>query len=430
MNPVTEVNPKMEYAYDAEQSSTTSREDSNEKMESSTKSAAKGIPHAISEVPRSLAKSEAEPRSGDASLPASSSIASLVKASHTERHLEIEDKAKSPLHTTSITVREPQGPLRGARNMVGDLTNSNHLDRLPTEIQLMIIQECIPECDASRGFSVSLDCNNKILLEEGQETQHTYDCRSQDGTTDLRDTMVWGQVQIPSCFSEIRHLAVPVKVRTHNIGFMCKMIFACPNLRSLISTWTYAIQRVCLPNLGSGTDLLNKFYLLLHKDLRILANFSNLQLLLTDYRSKELVYYMALESSGGENLNIIQNTIGNSERLEVNTTNATKIFFSEIESFIDKYCCEEPHLAELPEQLICRIDPDVVRGILRRLLTRKINELFNPSRAIADTEETQQLLEVVKNVFEQHKRSNPGDGNSIKTINIKHITGCRILKNS
>ncbi|KAM0166503.1 hypothetical protein ACHAPC_003666 [Botrytis cinerea] len=298
----------------AEQSSTTSREDSNEKMESSTKSAAKGIPHTISEVPRSLAKSEAEPRSGDASLPASSSIASLVKASHTERHLEIEDKAKSPLHTTSITVREPQGPLRGARNMVGDLTNSNHLDRLPTEIQLMIIQECIPECDASRGFSVSLDCNNKILREEGQETQHTsiyfvsrtfrklylkhlpimlpsFDKNSpiyihQDTTValkmeqlDLRDTMVWGQVQIPSCFSEIRHLAVPVKVRTHNIGFMCKMIFACPNLRSLISTWTYAIQRVCLPNLGSGTDLLNKFYLLLHKDLRILANFSNLQLL-------------------------------------------------------------------------------------------------------------------------------------------------------
>ncbi|KAM0157429.1 hypothetical protein ACHAPG_004740 [Botrytis cinerea] len=344
-------------------------------MESSTKSAAKGIPHTISEVPRSLAKSEAEPRSGDASLPASSSIASLVKASHTERHLEIEDKAKSPLHTTSITVREPQGPLRGARNMVGDLTNSNHLDRLPTEIQLMIIQECIPECDASRGFSVSLDCNNKILREEGQETQHTsiyfvsrtfrklylkhlpimlpsFDKNSpiyihQDTTValkmeqlDLRDTMVWGQVQIPSCFSEIRHLAVPVK---------------------------------------------------------------------------ELVYYMALESSEGENLNIIQNTIGNSERLEINTINVTKIFFFEIESFINKYCCEEPHLAELPKQLICGIDPDVVRGILRRLLTRKMNELFNPSRAIADTEETQQLLEVVKNVFEQHKRSNPDDGNSTKT---------------
>ena len=204
-------------------------------------------------------------------------------------------------------------------------------------------------------------------------------------------------------------------MRTHNIGFMCKMIFACPNLHSLISTCTYAIQRVCLPNLGSGTDLLNKFYLLLHKDLRILANFSNLQLLLTDYRSKELVYYMALESSEGENLNIIQNTIGNSERLEINTINVTKIFFFEIESFINKYCCEEPHLAELPKQLICGIDPDVVRGILRRLLTRKINELFNPSRAIADTEETQQLLEVVKNVFEQHKRSNPDDGNSIKT---------------
>ena len=102
----------------------------------------------------------------------------------------------------------------------------------------MIIQECIPECDASRGFSVILDCNNKILLEEGQETQHTsiyfvsrtfrklylkylpimlpsFDknspiCIHQDTTValkmeqlDLRDTMVWGQVQIPSCFSEI-----------------------------------------------------------------------------------------------------------------------------------------------------------------------------------------------------------------------------------
>ncbi|TEY83989.1 hypothetical protein BOTCAL_0023g00080 [Botryotinia calthae] len=485
MNPVTEVNPGMEYAYDginiehshlkAKQSTTTSREDSNEKMESSTESVAKEISHTISEVPRSFAKSEAEPRSGDASLPTSSSIASLLKASHTEIHLEIEDKAESPLFSTSITVREPQGPLYGAGNMVGDLTNSNHFDKLSTEIQLMIIQKCVTKHDSFRQFSVSLDPNKQILLQEKNETQYTsilfvsrtfrklylkhlpiilpsFDkkspiCIHQDTVVNLRmeqldllDTKIWCQVQIPACFSEIQHLAVPMKLfaiprvssgasnadvlhdydrignleGTYNIGFVSKMIFACSNLRSLIATRPYKISRKYSLDNEFGHSLLKRFAILLNRDLRSRSNLLNLQRVLTGYRSKELAYYMTFGSSGGKNSNIIQNKISGGECLEVDKIEVTRICHLEIESFIGKYCCEELHLAEEPEQLLCGIDPDIVRGLLHRVITMRIDKCFNPSTSIEDTEQGKQILEAVKNAFEEYKKSNPDDDDSIK----------------
>ncbi|TGO19412.1 hypothetical protein BTUL_0004g00480 [Botrytis tulipae] len=112
MNSVNEVNHKLEHddtiiqhaQQEAKQSSITPRENSNKNMKSSTTLAAEETSSTVSKARRSSTNSEA--------------------------------------------------------------VNLLHFDKLPAEIQCMIIEECIPERNYVRLFSVSLDSNNQILLKE------------------------------------------------------------------------------------------------------------------------------------------------------------------------------------------------------------------------------------------------------------------------
>ncbi|TGO54914.1 hypothetical protein BCON_0100g00340 [Botryotinia convoluta] len=485
MNPVKKVNHKMEHDstiieyshHEAKQSSITPREDTNEKMESSAKLAAKEISPTISGVQRSFAKSEAKPRSGDASLSASSSISSLVQVPYTEIHLETEDKTENALYSTPIAAREPQGPPYGARNMVLGPTDSIHFDKLPAEIQYMIISECIPKRNHFRLFSVSLDPNNQILLKEELDIKHTSIlfvsrafrkiylkrlpivlpsldknipvCVHQDTTVILRmeepdpsNIRICYKGRIPACFSEIQHLAVPLhlfsfftitaSVRTrgermqelpvaHNISFLSRLIFACSNLRSFTAIQLNTTEREHLKGLNNQDSLVvpKVFFALLRWNLESLANFLNLQRAMTGYRSKELAYRVmvfTLGSSVNKVLNITQNEIDALVCFQVNKVNATKIAHLDIESFADKYCYSSPHLAELPDDLLGERGRTVIRAVLRRLVDRWMDENFNSNTNIEDAKHGREILELMEDAFEQHKRFNPDDGDPIKAL--------------
>ncbi|TGO25170.1 hypothetical protein BPAE_0086g00350 [Botrytis paeoniae] len=485
MNPVNEVNHKLEcddtiveYSHhEAKQSIITPREDSNKNMKSSTKLAAEETSSTISKSHRSSTNSKAEPRSGDASLSASSSIASLVQVSYTESHLETEDKTENALHSTSIAVREPQGPPYGARNMVLGPTNSIHFDKLSAEIQYMIIKECIPERNHFRLFSVSLDPNNQILLKEELDIKHTSIlfvsrafrkiylkhlpivlpsleknipvCVHQDTTVVLRmeepdpsNIRICYKGRIPACFSEIRHLAVPLNlfsfftitpsVRTrgdrmqelpvaHNISFLSRLIFACPNLRSFTAIQLNTTEREHLKGLNDQDSLVipKVFFCLLRWNLESLSNFLNLQRAMAGYRGKELAYRVmvfTLGSSVNKALNITQNEIDALVYFQVNKVNATKIAHLDIESFTDKYCYSSPHLAELPDNLLGERGRTVIRAVLRKLVDRWMDENFNSNTNIEDFKHGREILELMEDAFEQHKRFNPDDGDPIKVL--------------
>ncbi|KAF5867432.1 uncharacterized protein Bfra_010406 [Botrytis fragariae] len=480
MNPVKKVNHKMEHDgiiieyshHEAKQSSIAPREDKNEKMVSPAKLAAKEISPTISEVQRSFAKSEAEPRSGDASLSASSSISNLVQASYTERHLETEDTTENALYSTSIAVQERQGPPYGAGNMVLGPTNSIYFDNLPAEIQYMIIKECIPERNHFRLVSVSLDPNNQILLNEDLDIKHTSIlfvsrafrriylkhlpivlpslnknipvCIHQDTTLILKmeepdhsNIRICYKGRIPASFSEIRHLAVPLHLLSffnitadvrsrgeriqelavaHNISFLSRLIFACSNLRSLTAVQHNTAEKWHLKGLNYPGSLVvpKVFSSLLRWNLESLANFLNLQRAMTGYRSKKLacrVMVFTLGSSVNKVLSIPQVENDTLVYFRVNKENATRIAHLDIESFIDKYCYSSPQLAELPENLLSERGRTAIRAVLRRLVTRWMEKYFNSNTNIEDAKHGREILELMEDAFEQHKRSNPGEVN-------------------
>ncbi|KAF7912676.1 uncharacterized protein EAF01_001697 [Botrytis porri] len=337
----------IEYSHhEAKQSIITPREDSIEKMEPSTKLAAEQVSSTTSGVQRPSTKSEAEPRSDNASLSASPSIASRVQVSYAEKNLEAGDKTENALYSTSNAVREPQGPPCGARNMGLGPTNSINFYKLPAEIQCMIIKGCIPKRNHIRLFSVSLDLNNQILLKEEIDRKHTSFlfvsrairkiylhhlpvvlpsldknipvCIHQDTTVILRmeqpdrsSIRICYRGKIPACFSEIRYLAVPLNLFSffnitadvcsrgeriqelavaHNISFLSRLIFACPNLRSLTAVQLNTTEKWHLRGLNDPDSLVvpEVFSSLLRWNLESLANFLNLQRTMTGYRSKEL----------------------------------------------------------------------------------------------------------------------------------------------
>ncbi|KAF7931221.1 hypothetical protein EAE99_003692 [Botrytis elliptica] len=481
MNAVNEVNQKLEHDdiiieyshHEAKELSITPGEGSNENMKSSTTLVVEETPSTISKAQRSSTNSEAEPRSGDASLPASSSIASLVQVSYAERHLETEDKPENASYSTSISVREPHGPPYSTRSMDLDPINSFHFEKLPAEIQYMIIKECIPERHRIRHFSVSLDFNNQILLKEEPDRKHTSIlfvsrairsiylqhlpvvlpsldkkipiCIHQDTTVvlkmeepDLSNIRICYKGKIPACFSEIRYLAVPLHLFSffnitadersrgdriqelavaHNISFLSRLIFACSNLRHLTAVQRNTAERWHLKGLNyPGTLVVPKvFSSLLRWNLESLANFLNLQRAMTRYRSKELLCGVMVFTFGSSvhkisnGPHIPQNEIDTLLYYRIDKGNATCIAYLDIESFIGKYCYSPPHSDELPVHLLNERGRTAFRAVFRRLVTRWMDKYFNSNVNIEDAKHGREILELVEDAFEQHMRSNPGE---------------------
>ncbi|KAF7951658.1 hypothetical protein EAE96_006957 [Botrytis aclada] len=478
MNPVKRADHKLEHDDTIidyfHQSSIPPRKDTDEKMESSAKSAPKEIATPISEVQPSSAKSQAEPSSGDASL--SSSIASLLSVSDTESHLETEDRTKITSYSTSISVRESQGPPFGARNIALDPTKPIHFDRLKPEIQSRIIKECIPERDQCRLFSVSLDHNYQMLLKDVLDMGHTsilfvsrafrklylYHlpivlpsldknkpiCIHQDTTVildveelDPSNIRMCYRARIPTCFSEIEHLAVPLHLFSllkitagvalhgeviqelavaHNISFLSKLIFACSNLRSLTAIQHDTTGAAALRGLNSkASHIVPKvFSFLLKWNIDSLANFLNLQRAMTGYRNEEIEYHvevftLANSVNKGLNINYTDKKTG-PVYFQVNKANATKIAHLDIESFIDKYCYSPPRLAKVPQNYLGESGRKLIRAVLSRMVTGWLDEYFNSSTNIEDAKNGKEILELMEDGFEQFKKFNPDDGESIE----------------
>ncbi|KAF7950861.1 uncharacterized protein EAE97_002413 [Botrytis byssoidea] len=415
MNSVNEVTHKLEH-YDttiqhtqkeAKQSSITSREDSNKNMKSCKTFAAEETYSTVSKAQRSSTNSEA--------------------------------------------------------------VNSLHFDKLPAEVQCMIIEECIPERNYVRLFSVCLDVNNEILLKEELDIKHTSllfvsrsirriylhhlpvvlpsldkkipVCIHQDTTVILRmeepdygNIRICDKGKIPACFSEIRYLAVPLNLFSffnitadersrgerihelavaHNISFLSRLIFACSNLRSLAAVYHNTAEKRHLRGLNHpGTLVVPKvFSSLLRWNLESLSNFLNLQRAMTGYRGKELachVMVFTLGSSVIKVLNIPQNEIDTMVYLRVSKKNATKLAYLDIESFVDKYCYSSPHSDEIPENLLSERGRAVFRAVFHRLVTRWMNIYFN-STNIEDAKHGREILKLMEDAYEQHKRSNLGE---------------------
>lgn len=64
--------------------------------------------------------------------------------------------------STPGAVQDHRGPPRDSL----DLKRVNRFRTLPSEIQMLIFELCIPKRDASRVFFVSLDYSVNILLED------------------------------------------------------------------------------------------------------------------------------------------------------------------------------------------------------------------------------------------------------------------------
>ncbi|TGO70217.1 hypothetical protein BOTNAR_0002g00010 [Botryotinia narcissicola] len=365
---------------------------------------------------------------------------------------------------TSSTVSKAQ---RSSTN--SEAVNSLHFDKLPAEVQCMIIEECIPERNYVRLFSVCLDANNQILLKEELDIKHTSllfvsrsirriylhhlpvvlpsldkkipVCIHQDTTVILKmeepdygNIRICDKGKIPACFSEIRYLAVPLNFFSffnitadersrgeriqelavaHNISFLSRLIFVCSNLRSLAAVHHNTAEKRHLRGLNhSGTLVVPKvFSSLLRWNLESLSNFLNLQRAMTGYRSKELacrVMVFTLGSSVNKGLNISQNEIDTIAYLRVSKKNATKLACLDIESFVDKNFHSSPHSDEIPENLLSERGRTAFRAVFHRLVTRWMDKYFN-STNIENSKHGREILELMEDAFEQHKRSNPGE---------------------
>ncbi|KAF7895035.1 hypothetical protein EAF00_006849 [Botryotinia globosa] len=208
----------------------------------------------------------------------------------------------------------------------------------------------------------------------------------------------------------IQELAV-----AHNISFLSRLIFACSNLRFLTAVHHNTAEKRHLRGLNHpGTLVIPKvFSSLLRWNLKSLSNFLNLQRAMTGYRIKELachVMVFTLGSSVNKVLKIHQNEIDTIVYLRVSNKNVTKRAYLDIESFVDKKCYSSPHSDELPENLLSERGRIVFRAVFHKLVARWIGKYFN-STNIEDAKHGREILELMEDAFEQHKRSNPGEVN-------------------
>ncbi|TGO39095.1 hypothetical protein BHYA_0060g00060 [Botrytis hyacinthi] len=384
-----------------------------------------------------------------------------------------EDSDKNMKSSTTLAAEETYSTISKAQisSTNSQSVNSFHFDKLPAEIQCIIIKKCIPERDHIRLFSVSLDFKHQILLKEELDIKHTSllfvsrairriylqhlpvvlpsldkkipVCIHQDTTVILRmeepdcgNIRICYKAKIPACFSKIRYLAVPLNLFSffnitaderirgeriqelavaHNIIFLSRLIFACSNLRSLAAVHYNTAEKWHLRGLNHpGTLVVPKvFSSLLRWNLESLSNFLNLQQAMTGYQSKELAFrvmFFTLGSSVNKVLNIPQDEIDTLLYLRVSKENATKLAYLDIESFIDKYCYSPPNSDELPEKLLSERGRTAFRAVFRKLVTRWMDKYFN-STNIEDAKHGREILELVEDAFEQHKRSNPGEVN-------------------
>ncbi|THV55804.1 hypothetical protein BGAL_0003g00460 [Botrytis galanthina] len=393
---------------------------------------------------------------------------------HEDKQSSIAPREDSNKNSTTLAAEETSSTTSKARRSStnSEAANPFHFDNLPAEIQYMIIKECIPERNYVRLFSVTLDLDNQILLKEELDTKHISIlfvsrairriylqhlpimlpsleknipiCIHQDTTVILRmeepdcsNIRICYKGKIPACFSEIRYLAVPLHLFSffnitadersrgerlqklavaHNISFLSRLIFACSNLLSLTAIQHNTADKWHLRGLNHpGTLIVPKvFSSLLGWNLESLSNFLILQEAMTGYRSKELkcrVMFFTLGSSVNKGLNIPRNEIDSLVYLRVDKENATKLAHLDIESFIDKYCHSSPHSNEIPEHLLSERGRSAFRAVFHKLVTRWTNKYFNSDTNIEDAKHGREILELMKDAFEQHKRSNPGEVN-------------------
>ncbi|KAJ8060958.1 hypothetical protein OCU04_010037 [Sclerotinia nivalis] len=368
----------------------------------------------------------------DASLSASPSTAESVKVSPQEENSELSNVTSNTFH-------------KGV-----NLTDTNHFDKLPPEIQSEIIKLCIPKRDACRVFEIYRAPYNLIYLVEKRGIQYTRILSvskvfrdiylkhlpimlpsftdkpiytHQDTTVildmnwyDFCDLAECTRRRRPAFFSQIRHLAIPLLLfgscphdfydcsvargicheRVDVIVSWGILILACSNLQSLT-----AIQARVTDSELLGESIYDfhfwhfkRCHTILEGSLKSLQNFLHLQQFIGIYSYIKPTYHLIAERNMNKEGNIGQDILGDREHLKMNKPNVDRILHIEIDSFISNF--EE----DFQRRYLSIVNSNTYRDFLQDFyFTYGTEKLFKADEKFEDNENNKKSMKRIREAY-------------------------------
>ncbi|ESZ97053.1 hypothetical protein SBOR_2544 [Sclerotinia borealis F-4128] len=338
-----------------------------------------------------------------------------------------------------------------------DVTQFPQFDKLPKEVQAMIIRLCLPKRNISRRLLVCRDHKNWIFLIEEQEVEYTpihlvskafrevgslhlpIALPSRDKSKPIyihQDTTVVLNMSekdfhnlrrcsmelIPPFFAKIEHLAVPLQLfdyhpcvscgcgerqmcarAFHVIIFWEKLISACSQLKTLTAIQSSVLD--CGLRNNSGLYELKN---------QLSASIGQVEDWNIDSVGNFSTYRLIAEKTMDRDLNVVQNGTGDCQYSKTNKSNLKRIHQLELES-VTSYCINStsPSLsATYKIWLSSEPNQQELRYTWNNYITKRIDEVFNPAE-IEDNENNRDIQELIDEaydaVYEQYDDSDEED---------------------